>query len=132
MVLDPIPQSLPVHFFGSRPQPPTSRQDLFHTYNVHTVTQWPVHTYEYKYVSRFIRAAVKSCHTRMKIICVIRLLYECHTRNVHRREYAAVNSCHAYNVHTICVCTCVYEEYTCGYKVLPHLYEHYMGDMSFV
>ena len=24
MVLDPIPQSLPVHFFGSRPQPPTS------------------------------------------------------------------------------------------------------------
>ena len=28
MVLDPIPQSLPVHFFGSRPQPPTSR--IFH------------------------------------------------------------------------------------------------------
>jgi len=25
MVLDPIPYSLPVHFFGSRPQPPTSR-----------------------------------------------------------------------------------------------------------
>ena len=25
MLLDPIPQSLPVHFFGSRPQPPTSR-----------------------------------------------------------------------------------------------------------
>jgi len=24
MVLDPVPQSLPVHFFGSRPQPPTS------------------------------------------------------------------------------------------------------------
>jgi len=28
MVLDPIPQSLPVHFFGSRPQPPTSRNCL--------------------------------------------------------------------------------------------------------
>jgi len=27
MVLDPIPQSLPVHFFGSRPQPPTSRNE---------------------------------------------------------------------------------------------------------
>jgi len=26
MVLDPILQSLPVHFFGSRPQPPTSRR----------------------------------------------------------------------------------------------------------
>jgi len=28
MVLDPIPQSLPVHFFVSRPQPPTSRNAL--------------------------------------------------------------------------------------------------------
>ena len=28
MVLDPIPQSLPVHFFGSRPQPPTSPQHV--------------------------------------------------------------------------------------------------------
>jgi len=27
MVLDPIPQSLPVHFFGSRPQPPTSHKE---------------------------------------------------------------------------------------------------------
>jgi len=27
MVLDPIPQSLPVPFFGSRPQPPTSPVD---------------------------------------------------------------------------------------------------------
>ena len=27
MVLDPIPQPLPVHFFGSRPQPPTSPSD---------------------------------------------------------------------------------------------------------
>ena len=25
MVLDPVPQPLPVHFFGSRPQPPTSQ-----------------------------------------------------------------------------------------------------------
>ena len=28
VVLDPIPQPLPVHFLGSRPQPPTSRQDV--------------------------------------------------------------------------------------------------------
>ena len=27
MVLDPIPQSLPVRFFGSRPQPPTSHPE---------------------------------------------------------------------------------------------------------
>jgi len=28
MVLDPIPQSVPEHFFGSRPQPPTSYADM--------------------------------------------------------------------------------------------------------
>ena len=28
MVLDPIPQPLHVHFFGSRPQPPTSRVEV--------------------------------------------------------------------------------------------------------
>ena len=32
MVLDPIPQPLPVHFFGSRPQPPTSRSTLPYIY----------------------------------------------------------------------------------------------------
>jgi len=33
MVLNPIPQSLPVHFFGSRPQPPTSRWiDMYATF----------------------------------------------------------------------------------------------------
>jgi len=31
MVLDPIPQSLPVHFFGSRPQPPTSPDTSAHS-----------------------------------------------------------------------------------------------------
>ena len=30
MVLDPIPQPLPVRFFGSRPQPPTSRSEGVH------------------------------------------------------------------------------------------------------
>jgi len=35
MVLDPIPQSLPLHFFGSRPQPPTSplSSTSVHTYH---------------------------------------------------------------------------------------------------
>ena len=31
MVLDPIPQPLHVHFFGSRPQPPTSPYNTLHT-----------------------------------------------------------------------------------------------------
>jgi len=33
MVLDPMPQSLPVHFFGSRPQPPTSPRHTVCTQN---------------------------------------------------------------------------------------------------
>ena len=32
MVLDPIPQSLSIHFFGSRPQPPTSPMHRFTTH----------------------------------------------------------------------------------------------------
>ena len=49
MVLDPIPQPLPVHFFGSRPQPPTSHR-IHHAvvfrvpqcllYTLHTLHTW--------------------------------------------------------------------------------------------
>ena len=39
MVLDPIPQSLPVHFFGSRPQPPTSLtyHELYHSHTTNSI-----------------------------------------------------------------------------------------------
>jgi len=65
MVLDPIPQSAPVHFFGSRPQPPTSPQilvgdivimhihslahtnSLSHTHT-HTHTHTRIHTHTMK------------------------------------------------------------------------------------
>jgi len=42
MVLDPIPQSLPVHFFGSRPQPPTSHivLDRASTNNTSTIGEF--------------------------------------------------------------------------------------------
>jgi len=39
MVLDPIPQSLPVHFFGSRPQPPTSPFNFAHRVRFATTLQ---------------------------------------------------------------------------------------------
>ena len=59
MVLDPIPQSLSVHLFGSRPQPPTSRcqsKDAFkgtyaHTHvqtSRHTIVHWRASTHTYK------------------------------------------------------------------------------------
>jgi len=41
MVLDPIPQSLPVHFFGSRPQPSTSPLHSCHAmWHTCHVTHW--------------------------------------------------------------------------------------------
>ena len=46
MVLDPIPQPLPVHFFGSRPQPPTSRPEvIFHKRATNYRARWRKMTY---------------------------------------------------------------------------------------
>jgi len=57
MVLDPIPQSLPVHFFGSRPQPPTSRVVCVPALLVsirnshdHTDMQTYIHKYTYTHI----------------------------------------------------------------------------------
>ena len=62
MVLDPIPQCLPVHIFGSRPQPPTSRA-LTHVFKhihasgwLYTFERVTVHEWEYvMYTYRFIK-----------------------------------------------------------------------------
>ena len=43
MVLDPIPQSLPVHFFGSRPQPPTSRKARYNGGGLTLATECTLH-----------------------------------------------------------------------------------------
>jgi len=50
MVLDPIPQSLPVHFFGSRPQPPTSPRGAWRSiekekYDLNFSASWRTYTY---------------------------------------------------------------------------------------
>ena len=44
MVLDPIPQSLPAHFFGSRPQPPTSQERCASTSAGYTIAHLYIHT----------------------------------------------------------------------------------------
>jgi len=44
MVLDPIPQSLPVHFFGSRPQPRTSLYAP-HVYGLKPIRRVPCDTH---------------------------------------------------------------------------------------
>jgi len=50
MVLDPIPQSLPVHFFGSRPQPPTSHKPC-HTFMSQAPCEWVMMPHMCEYVT---------------------------------------------------------------------------------
>ena len=43
MVLDPIPQCLPVHIFGSRPQPPTSRTRMCRSIHISSLkSRWQI------------------------------------------------------------------------------------------
>ena len=54
MVLDPIPQILPVHFFGSRPQPPTSPACLNLFVQVYMHVFVCVQVYVYACESRYV------------------------------------------------------------------------------
>jgi len=112
MVLDPIPQSLPVHIFGSRPQPPTSHPIFYDTIA-------SSHTHMYAYIQIHI--------------CKLRVYYiydtMCITFNVpsypltrtcahtYKYTYAILCICaHSYThiptylgtlVHAVCVAVCV-------------------------
>ena len=67
-VLDPIPQSLPVHFFGSRPQPPTSPH-MYTDKTPHTLQTQNTHTHILSYpppthtLSVFQLQPAESCST---------------------------------------------------------------------
>jgi len=120
MVLDPIPQPLPVHFFGSRPQPPTS-----HTYvsevlcKVMCVCVW----ISMIYVCMWGR--VKMCMYACEVVCCVSSVcmwsivqmceYECGFGIVHARILTHMQT-HTYNTHEKSVCTHVHVcKYTCIY-----------------
>jgi len=77
MVLDPIPQSLPLHFFGSRPQPPTSpcNTPVFmhaYMYEYHTQHACIHHAHMHVWIGEFhvihlllILGAAPHCNTHM-------------------------------------------------------------------
>jgi len=72
MVLDPIPQSLPVHFFGSRPQPPTSLRSATDGYWWHFQIDWSENntdypTWVYVKVSKTGKVSLSFVHFRMPI-----------------------------------------------------------------
>ena len=77
MVLDPIPQSLPVHFFGSRPQPPTSHlyinistasSNLTHQ---HPSLYYPPRVFTLKLILHMMHYELFSLHMNYTDACVI-------------------------------------------------------------
>jgi len=88
MVLVPIPQSLPVHFFGSRPQPPTSRAFPVSFSRRYGRGKQKRHvTYEW-----VMSRTNESCHVRMS-----RVTYELVMRQM-------TESCHIWMSHVIYEC----------------------------
>jgi len=76
MVLDPIPQSLPVHFCGSRPQPPTSR----HTFSLSLViARSTKESSRYDALQHTLQLTLQRCNTAALILA-------CSMRSHDRRE----------------------------------------------
>ena len=83
MVLDPIPQSLPVHFFGSRPQPPTSHHVGYTPPSRATRINWDW------------QCDMKSCHTYTT--CVVYVVHIQHIKtNTTSCRIHTTESCHSY------------------------------------
>jgi len=121
MVLDPIPQSLPVHFLESRPQPPTSR--LMHLSCISGV--WcSGETAVYNYIQLSLtRFCMRSC-TVSRLSLVYEIVYSLSSivsrscivsrlESVYERLYTCVHQ----SPHTPTSERCVYERlYTCVYN----------------
>ena len=71
MVLDPIPQSLPVHFFGSRPQPPTSHVVRTHALHISVCIYTSLQCIRIycRYCER-TRADCTQCNDGAMIVCI--------------------------------------------------------------
>ena len=65
MVLDPIPQSLPVHFFGSRPQPPTSHCTTQHSRSLRICTILCLYVYTDIYIKLYLYVSVHTPHEKL-------------------------------------------------------------------
>ena len=84
MVLDPIPQSLPVHFFGSRPQPPTSR--LQSSRQVYVSVCVRVCTHVCACVCVYVCMSVRTCVCMYVCLCVFVCVYMCRVLSPPRLE----------------------------------------------
>jgi len=95
MVLDPIPQSLPVHFCGSRPQPPTSPPDVCLACGCFHACRCTMFLY-YMYYVYFILSMCYSTHSThiilhilyatiaiLCVLCVLHIFYTSHSSMLH-------------------------------------------------
>ena len=75
MVLSPIPQPLPVHFFGSRPQPPTSPTHL-PCRALHCIFLYlhPMHIHRYLYIYIYICLTYTCIYMCTLYICITHTL----------------------------------------------------------
>ena len=99
MVLDPIPQSLPVHFFGSRPQPPTSCRMEVSTHTYHIIVLSLIRITSLicvAFICHVIRMRVTWCdtyecseHSSVSYHCVI-------THTYHIAHMCCIMSCNTY------------------------------------
>ena len=105
MVLDPIPQSLPVHFFGSRPQHPTSP--------CWTFTELPRSSYGYTniYLFAFMRMKINPC-IYISVIYVVHRIHICHAYNPVGSKKLIFFFWDFFETF-IYVCTCIYISVMC-------------------
>ena len=126
MVLDPIPQSLPVHFFGSRPQPPTSRLilvcDMTHSCEITYSYLWHdlfmcvrwlfntaedelcdmIHSYMWRGLFKFVTRLI--CIRDTADLYVWHDSFICVTWPVHAREDELCDMTHSYVWHDSFIC----------------------------
>ena len=67
MVLDPIPLPLPVHFFGSRPQPPTSPMERLSSSLSLSIFSFLHNTWS-KTTQRFVESILFTTHVKTKVV----------------------------------------------------------------
>jgi len=114
MVLDPIPQSLPVHFCGSRPQPPTSPPDVCLACGCFHACRCTMFLY-YMYYVYFIFSMCYSTHSThiilhilyatiaiLCVLCVLHIFYTSHSSMLHLWAYSLLHlECHVISISNL-------------------------------
>jgi len=119
MVLDPIPQSLPAHFFGSRPQPPTSltstetwlthlRHDSF-THDSFTNDSFTHDSFTYDSFTHDLFTHDSFTHDSSTHVTHSHATISCETRLIHTWHYSLLRLLARYFRHYNKPCECSHD-----------------------